>query len=57
MHYIRLGLGTTGSASNSRLCLRHLSTGCYTEDGWRTTPRFYGSGETFVFQLEPHRVM
>jgi hypothetical protein len=31
--------------------------GCYSEDGWRAAPRFYGSGETFVFQLEPHRVM
>ena len=31
--------------------------GCYSEDGWRSTPRFYGTGETFVFQLEPHRVM
>jgi len=31
--------------------------GCYSDDGWRTMPRFYGTGETFVFQLEPHRVM
>ncbi len=26
--------------------------GCYSGDGWRVSPRFYGSGETFVFQLE-----
>ncbi|GAX72932.1 hypothetical protein CEUSTIGMA_g387.t1 [Chlamydomonas eustigma] len=31
--------------------------GCYSEDGWKSAPRFYGTGETFVFQLEPHRVM
>uniref|UniRef100_A0A7S0YI88 Oxidation resistance protein 1 n=1 Tax=Polytomella parva TaxID=51329 RepID=A0A7S0YI88_9CHLO len=27
--------------------------GAYTSEGWRVAPRFYGSGETFVFQLEP----
>jgi hypothetical protein len=26
--------------------------GCYTPEPWRVAPRFYGSGETFVFQLE-----
>ncbi len=26
--------------------------GCYTPEGWRIAPRYYGSGETFVFQLE-----
>ncbi len=26
--------------------------GCYSEDGWKVMPRFYGTGETFVFQLE-----
>lgn len=31
--------------------------GCYTPDAWKVAPRFYGSGETFVFQLEPHRLM
>ncbi|KAG2501203.1 hypothetical protein HYH03_001017 [Edaphochlamys debaryana] len=30
--------------------------GCYTPDSWRIAPRYYGSGETFVFQLEPFRV-
>ncbi|GLC34515.1 hypothetical protein PLESTM_000207100 [Pleodorina starrii] len=30
--------------------------GCYTPDSWRVAPRYYGSGETFVFQLEPYRV-
>eukprot|EP00198_Chlamydomonas_reinhardtii_P001214 XP_001690549.1 predicted protein [Chlamydomonas reinhardtii] len=30
--------------------------GCYTPDSWRVSPRYYGSGETFVFQLEPYRV-
>ncbi|EFJ52510.1 hypothetical protein VOLCADRAFT_56079 [Volvox carteri f. nagariensis] len=30
--------------------------GCFTPDSWRVAPRYYGSGETFVFQLEPHRV-
>ncbi|GFR42419.1 hypothetical protein Agub_g3322 [Astrephomene gubernaculifera] len=30
--------------------------GCYTPDSWRIAPRYYGSGETFVFQLEPYRV-
>lgn len=26
--------------------------GCYTPEGWHVAPRFYGSGESFVFQLE-----
>ena len=26
--------------------------GCYTGDGWHVSPRYYGTGETFVFQLE-----
>ncbi|GIL94425.1 hypothetical protein Vretimale_619 [Volvox reticuliferus] len=30
--------------------------GCFTPDSWRVAPRYYGSGETFVFQLEPYRV-
>ncbi|KAG2432902.1 hypothetical protein HXX76_008633 [Chlamydomonas incerta] len=30
--------------------------GCYTPDSWHVSPRYYGSGETFVFQLEPYRV-
>lgn len=28
------------------------SFGCYTPDSWHVAPRYYGSGETFVFQLE-----
>ncbi|KAI8474756.1 MAG: TLD-domain-containing protein [Monoraphidium minutum] len=31
--------------------------GAFTTEAWRVAPRFYGTGETFVFQLEPHRVM
>ncbi|KAG1660219.1 hypothetical protein FOA52_005088 [Chlamydomonas sp. UWO 241] len=30
--------------------------GCYSADGWRLSTRFYGNGQTCVFQLEPHRV-
>jgi hypothetical protein len=30
--------------------------GAFTAEAWRVAPRFYGTGETFVFQLEPHRV-
>lgn len=26
--------------------------GCYCSEAWKTTRRFYGTGETFVFQLE-----
>ena len=26
--------------------------GCYSPDSWHVAPRFYGSGETFLFQLE-----
>lgn len=26
--------------------------GAYTTESWRIAPRFYGTGETFVFQLE-----
>lgn len=30
--------------------------GSFTSEGWRVATRFYGTGETFVFQLQPHRV-
>ncbi|GMH33469.1 hypothetical protein BSKO_01303 [Bryopsis sp. KO-2023] len=30
--------------------------GAYCSEAWRMAPRFYGTGETFVFQLEPHRI-
>lgn len=30
--------------------------GCFTTDGWKVQPRYYGGGETFVFNLEPHRL-
>jgi hypothetical protein len=26
--------------------------GTYTSEGWKVAPRYYGSGESFVFQLE-----
>ena len=26
--------------------------GCFTSEAWRVATRFYGSGETFVFQLQ-----
>ena len=26
--------------------------GCYTSESWRVAPRYYGTGETFVFQLQ-----
>ncbi len=26
--------------------------GCFTAEGWRVATRYYGSGETFVFQLQ-----
>ncbi len=32
--------------------LAGYSFGCYTPDSWHVAPRYYGSGETFVFQLE-----
>lgn len=31
--------------------------GAFTSEPWRVAPRFYGTGETFMFQLEPHRIM
>jgi len=31
--------------------------GCYTSEGWRICPRYYGSGESFVFQLEVSRLL
>lgn len=30
--------------------------GAFTTEGWRMGTRFFGTGETFVFQLRPHRV-
>ncbi|GLC41538.1 hypothetical protein PLESTM_001212500 [Pleodorina starrii] len=29
--------------------------GAYAAEAWRPGPRFYGTGETFVFLLQPHR--
>ncbi|WIA22309.1 hypothetical protein OEZ85_004625 [Tetradesmus obliquus] len=31
--------------------------GAYVTDAWRYAPRFYGTGESYVFQLEPQRLM
>eukprot|EP01026_Neomeris_dumetosa_P031421 TRINITY_DN2491_c0_g1_i8.p2 TRINITY_DN2491_c0_g1~~TRINITY_DN2491_c0_g1_i8.p2 ORF type:complete len:471 (-),score=52.06 TRINITY_DN2491_c0_g1_i8:948-2255(-) len=28
--------------------------GCFTPETWKVQPRYYGTGETFVFQLLPH---
>jgi len=30
--------------------------GAFTPEGWHVGTRFFGTGETFVFQLKPHRV-
>lgn len=30
--------------------------GAFTSEGWRLGTRFFGTGETFVFQLRPHQV-
>jgi len=30
--------------------------GSFCSEAWKIAPRFYGTGESFVFQLEPHRV-
>lgn len=30
--------------------------GCFATEPWHMAPRFYGTGETFVFQLQPHMV-
>ncbi|KAF8069683.1 Oxr1 [Scenedesmus sp. PABB004] len=30
--------------------------GAFATEPWRPAPRFFGSGETFVFQLAPHKV-
>eukprot|EP00884_Botryococcus_braunii_P016005 jgi/Botrbrau1/3088/Bobra.0070s0074.1 len=27
--------------------------GCFTAESWRVAPRYYGTGESFVFQLQP----
>ena len=29
--------------------------GSFTSEGWRVATRFYGTGETFVFQLQARR--
>lgn len=34
---------------------RHIF-GAYCSEPWRLAPRFYGTGETFIFQLHPHQV-
>ena len=26
--------------------------GCFTAEAWRVAPRYYGTGESFVFQLQ-----
>lgn len=31
--------------------------GAFTTEGWHVATRFYGTGETFVFQLQPHRAV
>ncbi|KAK9904683.1 hypothetical protein WJX75_000545 [Coccomyxa subellipsoidea] len=31
--------------------------GCFTTESWRVAPRYYGTGESFVFQLQPKAVM
>jgi hypothetical protein len=30
--------------------------GAFCPEAWRPSPRFFGTGETFVFQLAPHKV-
>jgi len=30
--------------------------GAFCPEVWRPNPRFFGTGETFVFQLAPHKV-
>eukprot|EP01025_Chloroclados_australasicus_P013409 TRINITY_DN1631_c0_g1_i1.p1 TRINITY_DN1631_c0_g1~~TRINITY_DN1631_c0_g1_i1.p1 ORF type:complete len:546 (+),score=55.68 TRINITY_DN1631_c0_g1_i1:80-1639(+) len=30
--------------------------GCFTSEQWKVHPRYYGTGETFVFQLQPHLI-
>eukprot|EP01025_Chloroclados_australasicus_P055612 TRINITY_DN677_c2_g1_i1.p1 TRINITY_DN677_c2_g1~~TRINITY_DN677_c2_g1_i1.p1 ORF type:complete len:549 (-),score=67.58 TRINITY_DN677_c2_g1_i1:3181-4770(-) len=30
--------------------------GCFTPETWKVQPRYYGTGETFVFQLLPHMI-
>lgn len=47
------------SGSASLLVMRDAGGhifGCFATEHWHTAPRFYGSGETFVFQLQPHMV-
>eukprot|EP00210_Caulerpa_lentillifera_P000566 g547.t1 len=34
----------------------HFVFGCYCSEAWKISQRFYGTGETFVFQMEPYRV-
>lgn len=28
--------------------------GCFTSESWRVAPRYYGTGESFVFQIQVH---
>jgi hypothetical protein len=30
--------------------------GAFCPEAWKPSPRFFGTGETFVFQLAPHKV-
>eukprot|EP01026_Neomeris_dumetosa_P027596 TRINITY_DN22429_c0_g1_i5.p1 TRINITY_DN22429_c0_g1~~TRINITY_DN22429_c0_g1_i5.p1 ORF type:complete len:508 (-),score=60.56 TRINITY_DN22429_c0_g1_i5:441-1964(-) len=30
--------------------------GCFASEQWKVHPRYYGSGETFVFQVSPHLI-
>ena len=58
-----LAVGSTAGGTDrrpSRSCLvpacRRAVFGAYCSEPWRQTSRYFGTGETFVFQLQPRQV-
>lgn len=44
-------------SADGHVCFAGFVFGAFTAEPWRVAPRFYGTGETFVFQLEVSHCM